>query len=301
MTSTLHGLWPALMTPLTAELALDGERGIAHAKSLLAAGTDGITLFGTTGEGASFSVAERIAFTDALIAYGVPAARMIVCTTAASDVDQIALTRHAAEQKVAAVLLLPPFFFRNPTEQGIIDAIAEVIDGVNDPLLKVILYHIPQLSSIHFTPAIIRALVGRYPEQIVAIKDSGGNLEHSLALIRDFPTLQVFVGAEEHIATAMQMGGAGSVCGLANLAPRLIKRVIDNPGQLSPHDSALIGKLLSLIGNNSFVPIFKIVLAEQKNDAAWLRVRPPMAQLDADAVAQVVASYRDFKLDTTTI
>ncbi|MGS0741655.1 dihydrodipicolinate synthase family protein [Glaciimonas sp. GG7] len=301
MTPTLHGLWPALMTPLAADLTLDAERGIAHAKSLLAAGTDGITLFGTTGEGASFSVAERMAFTDALIAAGVPAARMIVCTTAASNVDQITLTRHAAAHKVAAVLILPPFFFRNPTKQGIIASVAEVIDAVNDPLLSVILYHIPQLSGIHFTATIIHALVERYPTQIIGVKDSAGNLEHALELIKDFPTLQVFVGAEEHIATAMQVGGAGSVCGLANLAPRLIKRVIDHPAHVSPHDTALIGQLLSLIGQHSFVSIFKIVLAEQKNDSAWLRVRPPMSQLDADAAAQVVASYRSFEIDPATI
>jgi len=299
--TTLHGLWPALMTPLDAHSGLDTAKGVAHAKSLLAAGCDGVTLFGTTGEGPAFSVAERLAFVDALIAAGIPAARLIICSAAASNIDQIAIGRHASERGCAAFLLLPPFFFRNPGEQGVIDSVAEVIDGIGDPKLAVILYHIPQLSSVHFTSAVITTLVQRFPQQIFAVKDSAGNLQHSLDLIKAFPQLKVFVGAEEHIAPAMQIGGAGSVCGLANLAPRLMKRVIDRPAELSTQDAALMGKLLGLIGKHSFVNVFKTVLAEQKNDAAWLRVRAPLAPLDDTARETILAAYRELKLDAATL
>jgi 4-hydroxy-tetrahydrodipicolinate synthase len=295
LNTTLHGLWPALMTPLDEHQGIDTTRGIAHARSLLEAGCDGITLFGTTGEGPAFSVAERIGFVDTLIDAGIPAARIIVCTAAASNVDQIALSKHALACDCAAVLLLPPFFFRNPGEQGIIDAVAEVIDGVADARLAVILYHIPQLSSVHFTPAVIRALVQRYPQQIFAIKDSAGNLEHALELIRTFPELKIFVGAEEHIAPAMQIGGAGSVCGLANLAPHLMRRVISNPAQLSTQDAAVMSKLLALVGNHSFVGVFKTVLSAQKNDTAWLRVRAPLSALDDTARQTVLAGYEELK------
>lgn len=301
MDTTLHGLWPALMTPLDAQSGLDTAKGIAHAKSLLAAGCDGVTLFGTTGEGPAFSIAERLGFVDALIAAGIPAARLIICSAAASNIDQITIGRHAAERGCAAFLLLPPFFFRNPGEQGVIDSVAEVIDGIADPKLAVILYHIPQLSSVHFTPTVITTLVQRFPQQIFAVKDSAGNLQHSLDLIKAFPQLKVFVGAEEHIAPAMQIGGAGSVCGLANLAPRLMKRVIANPAELSTQDAALMGKLLGLIGNHSFVNVFKTVLAEQKNDAAWLRVRAPLSPLDDTARETILAAYRELKLDAATL
>lgn len=164
-----------------------------------------------------------------------------------------------------------------------------------------ILYHIPQLSSVHFTSAVITTLVQRFPQQIFAVKDSAGNLQHSLDLIKAFPQLKVFVGAEEHIAPAMQIGGAGSVCGLANLAPRLMKRVIDRPAELSTQDAALMGKLLGLIGKHSFVNVFKTVLAEQKNDAAWLRVRAPLAPLDDTARETILAAYRELKLDAATL
>ena len=301
MNSTLRGLWPAIMTPLDARFRIDAERGIAHAKSLLAAGCDGITLFGTTGEGPSFSVAERTGFVDVLIGAGIPAGRIIVCTAAASNIDQIALTSHASASACAAVLLLPPFFFRNPGEQGVIDSVCEVIDAVDDPGLAVILYHIPQLSSVHFTHPVIAALAQRYPRQVFGVKDSAGDLEHSLALVKAFPALNIFVGAEEHIAPAMRIGGAGSVCGLANLAPHLMRRIIDNPAQLSAQDAALMAKLLALIGNNSFVSTFKTVLAEQKNDAAWLRMRAPLEALDEQAAQQVVSAYRDLKLDVATV
>jgi len=289
------------MTPLDAQSGIDTARGVAHAKSLLAAGCDGVTLFGTTGEGPAFSVEERLAFTDALIAGGIPASRLIICSAAASNVDQITIGRHASERGCAALLLLPPFFFRNPRERGVIDAVAEVIDGIGDPKLAVILYHIPQLSSVHFTSAVITTLVQRYPQQIFAVKDSAGNLQHSLDLVKAFPKLKIFVGAEEHIAPAMLLGGAGSVCGLANLAPRLMKRVIAKPAELSTQDAALMGKLLSLIADNSFVNVFKTVLAEQKNDAAWLRVRAPLAPLEDATRDKILAAYRELKLDATAL
>lgn len=301
MNATLHGLWPALMTPILANGALDQQRGIAHAKYLIDAGCDGVTLFGTTGEGPSFSVEERNAFVDALIDGGVPASRLVICSAAASNVDQIALGKHAVNRDCAALLLLPPFFFRNPTDQGVIDSVAEVIDGIGAPDLAVILYHIPQLTTVHFTHDVIKALVARYPQQIFAVKDSAGNLEHSLALVKAFPGLKVFVGAEEHIAPTMQIGGAGSVCGLANLAPRLMSRVIKHPAHVSAQDQASIGKLLSLIGSHSFVNVFKTVLAEQKKDDAWLRVRAPMAPLSIQDAQQVVDAYRAFGFGTADI
>jgi 4-hydroxy-tetrahydrodipicolinate synthase len=301
LNATLHGLWPALMTPLLENGALDQQRGIAHAKYLIDSGCDGVTLFGTTGEGPSFSVQERNDFVDALIEGGVPASKLIICSAAASNIDQIALGKHAVKRDCAAFLLLPPFFFRNPSDQGVIDSVAEVIDGINAPSLAVILYHIPQLTTVHFTHHTIKTLVDRYPTQIFAVKDSAGNLEHSLALVKAFPKLHVFVGAEEHIAPTMNIGGKGSVCGLANLAPRLMSRVIGQPANVSEQDQASIGKLLSLIGSHSFVNVFKTVLAEQKQDAAWLRVRAPMAPLSEQDAQKIVEGYRAFKLDTANI
>jgi 4-hydroxy-tetrahydrodipicolinate synthase len=301
LNATLHGLWPALMTPITEKGAIDFPRAIAHAKHLIASGCDGVTLFGTTGEGPSFSVDERNSLVDALIDGGIPAAQLIVCSAAASNVDQITLGKHAVKRDCAAFLLLPPFFFRNPTDQGVIDSVAEVIDGINAPNLAVILYHIPQLTTVHFTHHTIKTLAARYPKQIFAVKDSAGNLEHSLELVKTFPQLKIFVGAEEHIAPTMTIGGAGSVCGLANLAPRLMSRVIKSPTNVSEQDKATIGKLLSLIGSHSFVGVFKTILAEQKQDATWLRVRAPMTPLTEQDAQKVVEGYRAFKLDAANI
>jgi len=293
------------MTPIDEQGRIDSQRAVAHATSLLAAGCDGITLFGTTGEGPAFPVAERIDFVEALIAGGIAPQRMIVCSAAASNTDQITLSTHAVERDCAAVLLLPPFFFRNPSDQGVIDAVAEVIDGVNAAVgrasMAVILYHIPQLSSVRFTADVIGELARRYPQQVFAVKDSAGDLEHSLQLVKAFPQLKVFVGAEEHIAPSMRIGGAGSVCGLANLAPRLMSRVIRHPEQVSAQDAAVMSKLLSLIGNHSFVTVFKTILAEQKNDPAWLRVRAPLARLDPAAAQQVVDGYRALREDAANL
>ena len=126
------GIWPALLTPLTAELDIDTARFAAHARRLLEAGCGGVTPFGTTGEGPSFSVAERMAGVDALVAAGVPAARILVSTSCAALPDVVALTRHALAIGAHGCLMLPPFFLKGVPEQGVIDAYAQVINRVAD-------------------------------------------------------------------------------------------------------------------------------------------------------------------------
>ncbi len=153
-----QGIWPALLTPLTAELAIDIPAFARHACSLLAAGCTGVTPFGTTGEGPSFSVAERIAAVDGLIAGGVPAGRILVSTSCAALPDVVALTRHAVQAGAFGCLMLPPFFLKGVPDQGVIDAYRWVIDQVADPRLRIVLYHIPQVSGVALSHTVVETL-----------------------------------------------------------------------------------------------------------------------------------------------
>ncbi len=295
MNQDIHGLWPALLIPLTADARVDSARAIAHAKRMLAAGCDGVTLFGTTGEGPAFSVAERKALLEALLASGVGPQQTVVVTSASALPDAIAIGRHAAQLGCHRQLYMPPFYFRQPRDAGIVEAVSQVVRGIDDAQLKLLLYHIPGLSSVPFSHASIATLAQRHPGQVIGVKDSSGDLEHGLALARAFPSLSILVGAEQHVAATMRAGGSGSINGLANIAPGLLRRIVAAPNAVAPDDERLVRELLALLSvmpNMQFVCVYKTMLAEQTGDDAWLHVRAPLCPLDAAEAQSVRAGYR---------
>lgn len=295
MNPDIHGLWPALLLPVSPDGELDTARAVAHAKRMLAAGCDGVTLFGTTGEGPAFTVAERKALLESMIGSGIPAGQIIVTITALALGDAIELGRHAARLGVHRQMLMPPFFFNQPRDAGIIEAVSQVVRGIGDDGLKLLLYHFPFMSTFGFSHPAIAELVGRHPGQVIGVKDSGGDLEHSLALVKAFPDLSILVGAEPHVAPVMQVGGSGSINGLANLAPGLMRRVIDAPSRVSDSDGQLMASLLGLLSirpNMPFVGAYKAVLAEQTGDDFWLNMRAPLSPLENTEVQAVREGYR---------
>ena len=299
MTPTLHpdvqGLWPALLIPVFADGTLDTTRALAHAQRMLAAGCDGVTLFGTTGEGPAFTVAERKALLEAMLASGITPQQCLVTTTALALADAIELGRHASALGVHRQMFMPPFYFNQPREAGVVDAISQVIQGIGDPKLKLMLYHFPAMSTYGFSRQAIAELVKRYPDQVVGLKDSAGSLEHALALTQAFPKLSIFTGSEGHVGQVMVAGGSGSINGLTNIAPKLMRRVVSNPAAVSPQDSQLIADLLRLLGirpDMNFVCSYKTMLAEQLGDDAWLNVRAPLCHLEPHESQAIRQGYR---------
>lgn len=300
----IHGLWPALLLPVAPDGALDTPRALAHAKHMLAAGCDGVTLFGTTGEGPTFTVAERKALLESMIGSGIRADQMLVTTTALALDDAIELGRHAARLGVHRQMFMPPFYFNQPRDAGIIESVSQVVRGIGDDQLKLLLYHFPAMSTFGFSHEAIAELVRRHPGQVMGVKDSGGDLGHALALARAFPTLSILTGSEQHVAEVMCAGGSGSINGLTNVAPRLMARVIKSPHNVSPADSQLILSLLALLGirpNMPFVGVYKQMLAEQNGDAVWLNMRAPLSPLDPSEAQAVREGYRAIGAQLETI
>ena len=286
----IHGLWPALLMPVGADGALDTPRAIAHAQHMLAAGCDGVTVFGTTGEGPAFTVAERKALLQALLASGIRADQCLVTTSAIALADAIELGRHASGLGVHRQMYLPPFYFNQPSDAGVVETISALVRGIGDDALKLLLYHFPAMSTYAFSHAAIAELVRRHPGQVVGVKDSSGDLAHSKGLAQAFPGLSILVGAEPDVAPVMLVGGSGSINGLANVAPRLMARIVNSPANVTLQDSQLILSLLALLGvrpNMPFVGVYKMMLAEQTGDAQWLNMRAPLCPLDS-AEAQAV-------------
>ncbi len=283
MHPALSGLWPALLHPFAENGSLDTARAIAHAQAMLEAGCHGVTLFGTTGEGVAFTLSERMALLDAMLQAGVRADQIVLTISAVALGDAIALGRHGIENGVQRQMLMPPFYFRQPREAGVVQAVSDVVQGIGHEDVRLVLYHFPAISSAGFSHAAIAELVRRHPQQVVGVKDSSGDLQHSLGLAQTFPQLSILVGAEPQVAEVMRAGGAGSICGLANLAPRLMQRVVSQPGQVSKEDEQLMAQMLAMLGllpGMPFVSVYKTMLAAQSGDDAWLRVRAPLSPLE---------------------
>jgi 4-hydroxy-tetrahydrodipicolinate synthase len=293
----LHGVWPALTTPLQADGSVDDARFAAHSMALLDAGCAGVTPFGTTGEGPSFSVAERRAALDALLARGVPAGRVLASVSCAALPDVVALTRHAQDVGCWGVLLMPPFFFGNPGDGGIVDAYAQVIDATADRPLRVVLYNIPQVAGVGVSAGVVGELLRRYPQRIVAIKDSAGDRQNSLALAEAYMAggagIGVHVGHEPDLPTLGRLGSDGVVSGLANFMPRTVARMVQQPDDPRvPADLERVERLIQVLRGYSVIPALKAAQALLSGDPAWRRLRAPLQALDdrqCDALARELA------------
>jgi 4-hydroxy-tetrahydrodipicolinate synthase len=294
-----QGIWPALLTPLTAELAIDIPAFAQHSLSLIEAGCMGVTPFGTTGEGPCFSVAERIAAVDGLIAGGVPASRILVSTSCAALPDTVALTRHAVQAGTRACLLLPPFFLKGVPDQGVIDAYSWVIDQVNDPRLRIVLYHIPQVSGVPLSQHVVETLVKRYPQTIIGIKDSGCQRDTSLAFAKAFmPPLQVWVGNEPDLQVMAAQGSVGAVSGVGNVLPHLLQRLVaQHVGPDAARDLQRVQDFIAILGGYGMTAAFKGIMTILTGKQGWRRVRPPLVALNDSEYARLVQQMKKFALD----
>jgi 4-hydroxy-tetrahydrodipicolinate synthase len=293
------GIWPALLTPLNADLSIDIPRFAKHAKALIDGGCAGVTPFGTTGEGPSFTVAERRAALEGLIAGGVPAERILVSTSCAALPDTLELTRHALSVGATRCLVLPPFFLKGVPDQGVIDSYRYVIDGAADARLRVVLYHIPQISGVRLSLQVISTLRLLYPDTIVGLKDSGCTRADSVAYAEAFmPGMQVWVGNEPDLPTMGARGSLGAVSGIANVMPHLVGRLALAQGdEAAQRDLQRVRAFLDILGGYGMTAAFKAIMAILDGDAGWRRVRAPLVALDDAELARIEAQMAAFALD----
>jgi 4-hydroxy-tetrahydrodipicolinate synthase len=296
-----QGVWPALLTPLKADLSIDIDSFAIHAKALLDGGCTGVTPFGTTGEGPSFTVAERIAAIDGLIARGVPAHRILVSTSCAALPDTVVLTRHATEVGAHGCLMLPPFFLKGISDQGVIDSYRYVLDAV--PAARMVLYHLPQVAYVNLTQKAVDVLTAQYPNTFIGIKDSSGNLEGSLAFANNSRGMQVWVGNETHLRIMAEQGSTGAVSGVANVMPRLVQRLtskFDTDGydkNLAAQDLVRVKAFIDILNTLGMAATFKAIMAIKNNDAGWRRVRPPLVALTDAEFERLESMMKTFALD----
>ena len=275
MTDTIRGFWVATPTPLTADGAVDPAKLADHVLQLFKKGVNGVVVFGTTGEGTSFNVTERIATVEALLKAGVAADRIGIGGGFPAITDSIALTRSALGLGLRHVLVLPPYFDRGVTPEGIEDAFAAIFDAVADERLRASLYHIPQVSGVAVPTQVAANLRKRYGKVVAGLKDSSGDFKQFQAFRAAAPELAITVGNEADITRAIAAGGAGTICGMANLVPELVKGMIDGKDVEARMQAAID----IVVNTPSLVATLKAILAAQTGDPGWLRVRPPLRPL----------------------
>lgn len=283
MTNPITGLWVALATPLDATGAVDHGALVRHVRFLMERACDGVVPFGTTGEGTSFSASERLAAVEALLAAGIPAERIGLGTGMPAIPDAVALTKAALSLGLAHALVLPPYFYRDATETGLVDAFASYLDGVGDDRLRATLYHIPQTSGVALPPAAVATLRARYGGLVAGVKDSSGDFAQFRAFRSAAPEVAVCVGNEADIGRALAEGGVGTICGMANLVPELVRAMFADPAAAEPMRAAI-----GLI-RGPFVPVLKSAIAAMTGEPAFGRVRAPLVAADAGTGARIAA------------
>jgi len=280
-TDRLHGALAPVVTPYTADLAPDTARLIAHCRWLLDNDT-GLAVFGTTSEGNSLSVAEKIALLDALFDAGLPASRMMPGTGCCAVTDTFALTRHAVQNGCGGVLMLPPFYYKGVSDDGLFASYAEVIERVGDARLRVYLYHIPQVSQVPISAALIERLLDRYPGTIAGIKDSGGDFANMRMMLERFAPrgFDVFSGSELFLLATLRGGGAGTISAICNVSPAPIARLA-REWQKADADAQQksVDRVRGALSAYPMVPALKATVAQFAGDDAWARVRPPLVAL----------------------
>ncbi len=296
MDERVRGVWCATLTPLDGGGELDRDRFAAHVRTLLDSGVDGVAPFGTTGEGQSFTAAERKSGIEHLLNAGVPASRMLPATGCAALREAVDLCRHAIAAGCVGVLVVPPFFFKGIGDDGVAASYSRLIDDVADPRLKLYLYHIPQISGVAVGYGAIDRLIARFGTTIAGVKDSAGDFEHTLGLVRRFPSLNILTGHEPHLPDVMAAGGAGTICGIANLFPGLLRRVHDATSDAERAPSlAKVRRLVRALEAHSIIPAIKTACGLLRNDPAWFALREPLVALDASARATLGAALREIE------
>lgn len=272
MTHAISGLWVAALTPLDAAGNVDVPTLAAHCADLAGRGCKGFVVFGTTGEGPSFTTAERLAALEGLLKAGMKPETLALSTGATALPDAIAMTRGALALGVTRTLQLAPFFWRDAGEDGIHAAFARTIEAAGDDRLRLFTYNIPQCALPGVPPAVLARLRREFGPVLAGVKDSSADFASFRAYRAAAPEATVLVGAEFDIARAAAEGGAGTICGMANMVPEKVQAMFTQGDAAEPAMRAACSAL-----GAPFLPNFKAAMAAATGNEGWLRVRAPLS------------------------
>jgi len=284
------GVYAAVLTPFTKDYDPDPAMFVAQCRWLLENGCDGLAPLGTTGEANSLSVEQRIALIEAAAGSGIPMAKFIPGSGSCALADAVKVTRAAVKAGAAGALLLPPFYYKNPTEDGLFAFFSEVIERVGDARLRVYLYHFPQLSTVPITHHLIARLMKAFPGTIAGLKDSSGDWSNTAKLLQEFPGFGIFSGSEEFLLANLRAGGVGCISASTNVTAALAR-----PVYLAWRDKGAddLQKALTdvrlILQSYPMQAALKQVVAAISGNKAWINLLPPNRPLAAAQATELMA------------
>jgi len=293
MTDSRHiaGVLSPVVTPFKADLSPDPDRFVRQCRWLLSQDV-GLAVFGTNSEANSLSVEERIELLDRLVGAGVDPARMMPGTGCCALPDSVRLTAHAVKLGCAGTLMLPPFYYKGVSDDGLFRSFAEVIERVGDTRLRVYLYHIPPVAQVPITLGLVERLLKAYPVQTAGMKDSSGDWSNTKAFLDAFAAsgFDVFAGSETFLLANMRHGGKGCISATANVHPGPIARLFDTWRHADADaQQARLDEIRGVFQKFPMIPALKAAIAHHGRDAAWVTVRPPLVELTAEQAEALAA------------
>ncbi len=277
--SPIRGVISPVLTPFNDDLSIAHDLFLEFSKRLLDEGCAGLAPFGTTGEALSVGIDERIEALDKLIAGGIDPACMIPGTGLTALSDTARLTAACLERGAAGVLVLPPFYYKGVSEEGLYEYFARLIEKVKPKRPSIYLYHIPPIAVVGIPPALVRRLRQDFPEAIAGIKDSSGDWENMQQLF-EIEDLVVYPGSELFLLDGLKLGSEGCITATANINAGPIAKVVElfDAGDLAGAEAAQteISAFRKLIQGPGAIPGQKRLLAMETGDARWANLRPPL-------------------------
>ena len=299
MTITLHpSTLPAVLSPVLTPFKDDGspdaQKLLKQCQWLEANGV-GQAIFGTNSEANSISAPQKMDTLTALIKGGLNPAHMMPGTGATSIDETVTMTRHAVQHKCAGVLMLPPFYYKDVTDDGLFAFYSEVIQKVGDAGLQIYIYNIPPVTKITLSLSLLERLSKAYPKTIVGMKDSSGDWAYTESVIKLLAPsgFRVYAGSEVFLMRTLHAGGVGCISATANVNPRAIAQLAAHwqESDADQHQTAL-DQVRSIFAQYQMIAGMKTVVAHYSKDSEWLRVRPPLIQLSADQQAKLLSELQ---------
>jgi 4-hydroxy-tetrahydrodipicolinate synthase len=280
------GLGVALVTPFEREDNVDLARLTAHARRCLDEGCSSVTVFGTTGEGASLGTWQRASVLESLDDAGVDLRSHVFAGVAASSIeDAAAQANQLYDAGGRGILLAPPFYFKGVGDEGLFRWHASVIERCRSPR-EVVVYHLPSVTSVPLSSSLVGRLKRAFPGVVTAVKDSSGDWASTERLLADHPDLHILVGDERLLARAVRHGGSGAINGFANFCARALLPMVERGDEVPG-----IGALVDLLLKHPVTPGVKALVAHRYRDDAFLAVAPPLVAIDAAVRAELAAAF----------
>ena len=300
-----RGVLAPVVTPFKADLSPDRDRFIRHCQWLLSQNC-GLAVFGTNSEANSMSAEERMKLLDTLVTARIDTSRMMPGTGCCSITETVELTAHAVKHGCAGVLMLPPFYYKNVSEEGLYRYFSEVVQRVGDTRLKIYLYHIPPVAIVGVTPKLVERLLKAYPNAIAGMKDSSGDWNNTKTFLDAFASdgFDVFVGSDSFLLANMRNGGAGTISATANVNPAAIHALYmllvpgnqeSKIGNRLEHRQLRLDVVREIFSNGKFpsmIAVLKQAIAIYGNDPEWTRVRPPLVELTSEQAKTLAADLK---------